>query len=65
MARSKKNAAPHYDQDGCRLTDCCATYSTYLEDGVGAYALSCKKCYREVPIGQGDGAETRTGPSLS
>ena len=67
MARknTKQNVGPRYDEDGVRLTDCCGTYSTYLEDGDGIPALSCKKCYHEVPYGQGDGSEVRGGPSLS
>ena len=43
-----------------RLTDCCGAYSTYVE-GI----LSCKKCYHEVPQGQGDGTETIKGPRPS
>lgn len=43
-----------YNEDGERLTDCCGAMSTYC-DGV----LVCKACYNEVPIGQGDGTETR------
>jgi len=43
----------HYkSDDGMRLTDCCAVFSTY-EDGM----LCCKKCWREVEVGQGDGCE--------
>ena len=36
-----------------RLTDCCAAYSTYTEDG----ALCCKACWEEVESGQGDHPE--------
>ena len=42
-----------YDEHGCRLTDCCGTYSTYMDGDV----LSCKQCYQQVPIGQGEGSE--------
>jgi len=41
------------DQDGYRLTDCCQALSSY--DGAGT--LCCKRCYREVEEGQGDGEE--------
>lgn len=41
-----------YAKDGQRLTDCCGAYSTYCEG-----MLCCKKCYYEVPLGQGDGSE--------
>lgn len=44
-----------YAEDGQRLTDCCGCYSTFDEHGV----LYCKKCYEEVPMGQGDGLEYR------
>ena len=41
-----------YDKEGCRLTSCCECYSTYsMDDG----SLTCKKCHREVPEGEGDG----------
>jgi hypothetical protein len=45
-----------YDrEDGTRLTDCCAAYSTFdMDDGV----LMCKKCYGEVDYGEGDGTES-------
>jgi len=39
-----------------RLTDCCGALSTYCGDD-----LSCKRCYRSVPVGQGDGNEQRDG----
>ena len=45
-----------YDEHGCRLTDCCGTYSTYMDGDV----LCCKKCYEQVPLGQGDGSEVIT-----
>jgi len=45
-----------YDKEGCRLTSCCECYSTYsMDDG----SLTCKKCHREVPEGEGDGMEYR------
>ena len=45
---------PYWAEDGTRLTDCCQAMSTYCDD-----ALSCKKCFAEVPIGQGDGSTTK------
>ena len=44
---------------GIRLTDCCSDTSSYMDDGKGkgSEALCCRTCYREVPVGQGDGAE--------
>lgn len=54
-------AKKQYDKDGQRLTDCCGCYSTYM-CGANPNAcdeLSCKKCYRRVPHGQGDGSEYR------
>ena len=41
-----------YSNEGCRLTDCCGAYSTYIEDD-----LFCKKCYELVEFGEGDGSE--------
>ena len=38
-----------------RLTDCCGTMSTYSETATTGERLCCKKCWREVSIGQGDG----------
>jgi hypothetical protein len=49
----------HFAEDGVRLTDCCGAYSTYVD-----FALCCKACYNEVPVGQGDGAETQDGPAI-
>ena len=43
-----------YDEDGCRLTDCCGAYSTYMDLG-----LSCRACCKEVEIGEGDGCENK------
>ena len=41
-----------------RLTDCCSVVSTYMDDGTGTFdILSCKNCYEEVGIGEGDGNE--------
>ena len=42
----------NYADDGQRLTDCCGCYSTYHDR-----TLCCKKCWREVEHGQGDGSE--------
>jgi hypothetical protein len=47
---------PRYDDLGQRVTDCCGTYSTYVD-----VTLCCKSCYQEVNIGQGDGTEFREG----
>lgn len=53
--RKRETHAPRYDESGHRLTDCCGAFSTYMDGDV----LCCKKCYWEVPVGQGDGTETR------
>jgi hypothetical protein len=58
-----------YDAHGQRVTDCCGTYSTYMDimpplDHAGPgedMVLCCKRCYREVGIGQGDGCEFKPG----
>lgn len=49
----------YYAEDGCRLTDCCGCYSTYMDAVLmgGEQVLCCKQCYLEVPHGQGDGSE--------
>jgi hypothetical protein len=47
---------PYYADDGTRLTDCCQAHSTYPIDGDGT--LCCKACWKEVPVGQGDGSES-------
>jgi len=55
--------AQRYDDTGQRLTDCCGAYSTFMEGDTTAECgdiLCCKKCYREVELGQGDGSEYRT-----
>ena len=45
-----------YDaKNGTRLTDCCGAYSTFHD-----MTLCCKKCWREVGVGEGDGSEKRT-----
>jgi hypothetical protein len=46
-----------YDNHGMRTTDCCGVYSEYFATGLEAEVLCCKKCYRQVPVGQGDGSE--------
>ena len=46
-----------YAEDGCRLTDCCGCYSTYMDCGGVNCRLCCKQCYNEVEHGQGDGSE--------
>ena len=43
-----------YNDTGMRLTNCCGAVSTYMDED-----LCCKKCYREVTFGQGDGSEYR------
>jgi len=48
-----------YNDDGMRLTDCCGAYSTYAHDG----QLCCKKCWRAVSDGQGDGTEINPSKS--
>ena len=49
----------YYDENGCRLTDCCGCYSTYMDATYQGEerALCCKNCGRKVPHGQGDGCE--------
>lgn len=44
---------------GVRLTDCCAAYSTYMDDWNGGTVLSCKNCANVVEMGEGDGGEFR------
>jgi len=34
------------------LTKCCNAYSTYHDD-----VLCCKKCWKEVEVGEGDGID--------
>jgi hypothetical protein len=51
---------PHYANDGTRLTDCCAAYSTY---DIDSGDLVCRACYAPVPDGQGDGTEQREQPA--
>ena len=48
-----KDGAYYDGRNGTRLTDCCAAYSTYMDDDL----LSCKACFMPVPNGQGDGVE--------
>ena len=51
-----------YDKGGQRVTSCCGSYSTYMDDGYnGLTMLCCKKCYNEVDFGEGDGSEFRDG----
>ena len=55
---------PRYDDLGQRMTDCCGTHSIY-HDGYRHLAdynsdgptLVCERCYKVVPVGQGDGNE--------
>ena len=49
-----------YHESGVRLTDCCGAFSTYHIDEIGHEILCCKKCWNEVPVGQGDGLERNT-----
>ena len=53
--RKLETRTPRYDESGRRLTDCCGAFSTYMDGDI----LCCKQCYWEVPVGQGDGTETR------
>ena len=53
--RKLETRTPRYDESGRRLTDCCGAFSTYMDGDI----LCCKRCYWEVPVGQGDGTETR------
>ena len=55
MNTFKKNYEKEYPH--MRLTDCCSSWSTYMDDGTGLDVLSCKKCYEEVEVGEGDGNE--------
>jgi|TARA_R110000744_G_scaffold85947_1_gene167961 hypothetical protein len=50
-----------YDDHGQRMTDCCGSYSTWFAHGLEPEVLCCKKCYREVSLGEGDGNEFRKG----
>ena len=49
-----------YDEHGQRVTTCCGVYSTYTAgwSNMGD-VLCCKKCWHEVPVGEGDGSEFR------
>lgn len=53
-----QNKTYRYDELGTRVTDCCGAFSTFMDDGGGGETLCCKRCYSEVPDGQGDGTET-------
>jgi hypothetical protein len=55
MTIFKKNYEAEYPH--MRLTDCCSSWSTWMDDGTGTEVLSCKKCYEEVETGEGDGNE--------
>ena len=55
MNTFKKNYEKEYPH--MRLTDCCSSWSSYMDDGTGVDVLSCKKCYEEVEVGEGDGNE--------
>jgi hypothetical protein len=54
-----------YNDKGERMTDCCGAASTYSMATVmvggdlydADHILSCKKCFREVSQGEGDGRE--------
>lgn len=48
----EENGAKYDASTGMRLTNCCASFSTYV-DGT----LCCKSCYMEVKTGEGDGNE--------
>lgn len=49
-AAATKMPSSNYAEDGTRLTDCCAAYSTFHDD-----VLCCKVCWNEVSVGEGDG----------
>ena len=53
--------AKRYDDTGQRMTDCCGAFSTYMDGEI----LCCKKCYREVELGQGDGSEYRPAKGMT
>jgi len=62
MTLSPQQLRKIFDVNGQRLTSCCASYSTYCEDGTGgADVLCCKSCYHEVTVGEGDGNEFADG----
>jgi len=46
----KKNNRWYDKKDGTRLTDCCGAYATHVDA-----QLCCKRCYKVVESGQGDG----------
>ena len=46
--------------ENIKLTNCCNAYSTYHDE-----TLCCKKCWREVEVGEGDGTKDRSGKELS
>lgn len=49
-----------FDEHGQRVTDCCGSYSTFMDDGRD-YRLCCKRCYQPVSTGEGDGTEFAPG----
>lgn len=51
-----------YNREGMRMTNCCGCCSTYCDTPSG-WILCCKKCWKAVGIGQGDGSEWKT-PAL-
>ena len=56
--------AKQYDlRTGLRLTDCCGAASTYCEENAQSpqEVLCCKKCYKIVSVGEGDGNEYKHG----
>lgn len=53
------NNKKYSTENGSRLTDCCAAYSTYCDDD-----LSCKVCYESVEVGEGDGSERVSMPEI-
>lgn len=54
-----------YDDKGMRLTDCCSSHSSFYEcNNIGHIdTLCCKKCFRNVEVGEGDGSEYRDADS--
>lgn len=60
--RQPEGHRKRYDATGCRLTNCCGCYSTFMDANADpnddTQVLCCKKCHQVVPLGEGDGSET-------
>ena len=59
QTKPKKQQKRKYNEDGMRLTDCCGCYSTFCMD---TGELVCKKCFKVVEFGEGDGSEYKEEP---